>query len=368
MTKFTLFILQMKQKVTKQLMMLLLIVVLSLAWLSATFFPIATLNEANSSCSVKADLYLDQDNDADLIPDYFLYLRSNFRLPVQNPPSYHAVLLSGNTNDTMNATKVYYYASDTNVLTKRDFWSTNYTPMDNSTFYKASRVLPYNQWVRGIDTNNIRVNFERPLTTWSSNIVSVIYSYKYSQAVGYRYTHPPTPNYRYNIVASGNDFHGLTTADYFEWVTNERRWSPLLSFETCKNYEMHRCGNGKVDAYSSTGKWINNWFTGEVCDDGVNNGQAGYCNDTCTGTGAGWFYCGDEIINDGSSDTVYESGGVLYGPTYYSGTELIFETCDDGNDPNDPDGLYNLDWDTMFCSSICFDNFQETFVEVFINE
>lgn len=359
----------MKQKVIKQLMMLLLIAVLSRAWLSATFFPIATMSAPNYSCSAKSDLYLDQDNDADLIPDYFLYLRSNFRLPVQNPPAYHAVLLSGNTTNALNATKVYYFASDDNVLSKKDFWSTNYTPMDNSTFYKASWVFPYNQRVRGIDTNNIRVNFERPLITWASNTVSIIYSYKYSQAVGYRFAHPPTPKYRYNIVASGNDFHWLTTTDYLEWTTDERRRSPLLSLETCKNYQMHRCGDGEIDTYSSTGKWINDWFTGEVCDDGELNGQAGYCNETCTGTWAGGFFCGDEIINDGSSETVVLSwNGLYYGPTYLSGTDEMFETCDDGNDPNDPDGMYNLDSETMFCSSICFDNFTEAFVEVFINE
>lgn len=79
------------------------------------------MSAPNYSCSAKSDLYLDQDNDADLIPDYFLYLRSNFRLPVQNPPAYHAVLLSGNTTNALNATKVYYFASDDNVLSKKDF-------------------------------------------------------------------------------------------------------------------------------------------------------------------------------------------------------------------------------------------------------
>lgn len=51
-----------------------------------------------------------------------------------------------------------------------------------------------------------------------------------------------------------------------------------------------------------------------------------------------------------------------------SGNDEMFETCDDGNDPNDPDGLFNQDGMDMFCSSICFDNFTEAFVEVFINE
>lgn len=111
----------MKQNAIKQVLMLMLLVVLSVAGSSALFFPISSLNAPNRSCSVNSKIYLNQDSDTDNIPDYYLYLRSNFRIPEQNPPEYHAVQLSGNSNNpgNPNSTRIYYYASDTNVLSKR---------------------------------------------------------------------------------------------------------------------------------------------------------------------------------------------------------------------------------------------------------
>lgn len=312
----------------------------------------------NSTCSVKADMYLNQDNDADSIPDYFLYLRSNFRIPLQNPESYGAVLLSWNSNNpnNMNATRIYYYASENNVLSKRQWVTGTYSPLDNATFYKMSWVFPYNQWVRGIDTNDIRINFEKPTTPWANNIVSIVYSYKYSEASSFRYTHPPTPKYRYNAVTAWTDFHGLIPADYVDRVSNERRWYPVQSVEACKNYNMHRCGDGNTDTYDSS--WMNQ-FTGEICDDGELNGTAGHCNLTCDGM---WWWaerCGDEII---------QPAGTYYNWAPQTPENMSFEECDRGDLTGDTDGDMNGDNPELnLCTSICLDPFVEAFTEEFIN-
>lgn len=349
----------MKQKVTKQVIMLLVVVALSLARSSAAFFPITSLNKVNSACSVKSDMYLNQDNDADSIPDYYLYLRSNFRIPEQNPPTYHAVELSWNSNNpnNINSTRIYYYVSDTNVLSKRQWVTGTYTAIDNATFYKASWVFPYNQWVRGIDTNDISINFERPTTAWANNIVSIIYSYKYETAVGFRYTHPPTPTYWYNAVASWVDFHGLTPADYVNRSSSkERRWSPIQSTETCKNYIMHRCGDGTIDTWDAT--WMN-VFTGETCDDGELNGTPGNCNLTCDGIWGWAERCGDEIT---------QPAGTYYNWAPETPENMSFEDCDRGDLTGDTDGDMNGDNPELnLCTSICLNPFVEAFTEEFIN-
>lgn len=359
----------MKQNSIKTLFTLLFATILSLGYLSAqNFLPVGTLSTMNF-CSEVGKLYLDEDNDADGIPDYFLYLRNNFRLFAENPATYNAwqIFQFPDSND-VNNTKVFYYASNPNVLTKKDVTATTYSALDNTTFKRASRVFPYNQRVRGIDTLNTKINFEKPITTGADKTVSILYRYKYSRAIPPTTT--PTSSYRYNQVSWPGDGSGLTSLNYinFSWPT--RTWHAIETREDCKNYTMYRCGDGIKSTRTSNGWRVNSSFTGEVCDDGVNNGQAGYCNATCSGTWWGAFFCGDSIINDEPEGTaVYLSGdGQYHGPNYYSWTELMFETCDNGNDPNDPDGQFNQDGTGQFCSSICFDNFTEAFVEEFIND
>ncbi len=74
--------------------------------------------------------------------------------------------------------------------------------------------------------------------------------------------------------------------------------SPVTRY-SCVWYYVARCGDGVVDNINKTwdintdGKyWIiawwnlvqwSSWSPNEVCDDGVNNGQVGYCNMTCDG-------------------------------------------------------------------------------------
>jgi len=96
------------------------------------------------------------------------------------------------------------------------------------------------------------------------------------------------------------------------------------------------CGNGLIEG-------------NEVCDDGVNNGEYGYCNEDCTGLGP---YCGDGFLDDlfeecddgnlinwdGCSDICEIENGAVCGNGILEGDE----ECDDGNLNND-DG----------CSDIC---------------
>lgn len=317
------------------------------------------------TCSNVSKIYLNEDNDADNLPDIFFYLNSNFTL-TGTEQDHTAGQIMRETNRT-TYTKVKYYTPLQNMFYKIS--NTNQTgDIDNYTFWRASRVFPYNTPVRGIATTPNKVVFEQPSdNNPNKNIISIVYDYDYKYAVDFDGN--TTSAYWYNQIPDmayvGNNYVTLHETLPGSEGNRKRKWSAVHELEACRNYELNRCGDGKIDEYDTS--WANE-FTWETCDDGPNNGQPWYCDLTC-GNWWGWFFCGDEIINDGSTETVVLSwNGLYYGPTYYSGTELIFETCDDGNDPNDPDGLYNEDGTSMFCSSTCFDNFTEAFVEVFINE
>lgn len=126
-------------------------------------------------------MYLNQDNDNDGKSDYYLYLNNNF-------------ILNGTTNNYtagqilmaaagVTYTKVKYYTPQTTMLYKVD---TNNTVMalDNSTFYRASWVFPYNTPLRGIATTPNKVIFEQPTDNDpNKNIVSFIYAYQYKYAI-----------------------------------------------------------------------------------------------------------------------------------------------------------------------------------------
>lgn len=87
------------------------------------------------------------------------------------------------------------------------------------------------------------------------------------------------------------------------------------------------CGNSEVEY-------------GEICDDGDNNGNYGYCNVECSGMSP---YCGDnliqdlfgEICDDGASNGLYgwcNSDCSGEGEHCGDGIIQINEICDDGND------------------------------------
>lgn len=318
------------------------------------------------SCTTSGNIYLNEDNDGDTLPDYYLYLNNNFIYPYNPIDNYSAVQILRENAGTYYS-RVKYYRPMANMLYKVNKNTLLTWPIDNMTFRRPSRVFPFNTPIRWMASNPNRIVFERPSDNSPyKNTVAFTYHYEYVINNGYN-NNQTSPYYYIQVPSLGYMSDVGLSLTYLTPNKTRVRVPNLLTTEGCQTFKLSRCGDGTIDAYTETGNRANVWgFTGELCDDGTNNGKPGYCDTTCWAWG--WFYCGDEIINDGSSDTVYESGGVLYGPTYYSGTELIFEACDDGNDPNDPDGVYNLDWDTMFCSSICFDNFNETFVEVFINE
>lgn len=306
-------------------------------------------------------IYLDEDNDNDELVDKAFFMNNNIRVDTAPTQSYNAVSIF---RDNSVGTRILYFRPYADMLYKLN--SLGYpSAIDWSTFWRGSKVFPYQQPVRGTATNPNMIVLEKPYdNNTGKNTVWFVFWYQMLTAkwfdngvdLTYQYHAVPDISYFFDSLAT------LTTIS----PNTKRTWyTDLWTLTGCTNFKLHRCGDGKVDTYITGQRAMP--FTGEVCDDGALNGTQSHCNATCSGT---WgFYCGDEIINDGSSETVILSGnGLYYGPTYYSGTELVFETCDDGNDPNDPDGMYNLDGETMFCSSICFDNFTEAFVEVFINE
>ncbi len=229
-------------------------------------------------CSDVGKMYLNQDNDNDGKADYYLYLNSNF-------------ILNGSTNDFsagqilmtdqgITYSKVRYYKPLADMLYKVDA-NNNAMALDNSTFYRASRAFPYNTPLRWIATTPNKVVFERPADNDpNKNIVSVIYDYKYKYAVGF-YDNSNSA-YRYNQIPDmsymGNNPTYITTLPG-TYGNRRRSWSSEQSSSTCKNYELHRCGNGIVETSNSS---YMNTFTSEQCD-GTAWVPSGYtCTSTCT--------------------------------------------------------------------------------------
>ncbi|HBB04608.1 TPA: hypothetical protein DCZ39_07095 [Patescibacteria group bacterium] len=151
------------------------------AWLD-NILPVEALSSVNA-CSNISKIYLNQDNDADTLPDLYLYLNSNF-------------ILNGTANNVTAGqilreaagiiyTKVKYYTPLSNMISKMD--SNNVTgALDNSTFWRASRVFPYNTPVRGIATTPNKVVFEKPSDNDpNKKIISIIYDYKYKYATAF---------------------------------------------------------------------------------------------------------------------------------------------------------------------------------------
>jgi len=341
----------MKQKISKKLFLPIVIVVLSLAYSSAqNYLPVWTLSSVNS-CATQGRMYLNEDNDADGLPDYFVYLRSNFRYTLNNPPSRNVCQIMQYTDPTnVDNTKIYYYAQQANMLQKLQ--GVVFGPLDNVTFKRMAQSFHYNQRVRGIDSNDVKIIFERPMNlTWANTTVSIIYDYKYRVAGWYA---NGNKTWRYNPVASWLDYHGLLPTEIVYWNDIDRVWWSVMDLPVCKNYMLSRCGDGTKDTYNST--WINQ-FSGEVCDDGPLNGTPGYCNVTCSGTWGWAERCGDNIIQPAGTNY----NGDVNTPS--------FEECDDGDLTGDNgDGILNGDDPaTHFCSSICLPTFSEAFTEEFVN-
>ena len=240
--------------------------------------PIESMSNVNS-CSSIGKMYLNQDNDADGKSDYFLYLNSNFILSwTTNDYTAGQILM---TDAWVTYSKVRYYKPLTDMLYKVDV---NNTPaaLDNSTFYRASRVFPYNTPLRGIATTPNKVVFERPTDNDpTKNIISIIYDYRYKYAVGFNGT--STSSYWYNQIPDmgymGNSPTYMTTLPWTYGNRKRSRSTDIPTSSSCRNYELHRCGNGIVETSNSS---YLNTFTSEQCD-GTAWVPSGYtCTNTCT--------------------------------------------------------------------------------------
>lgn len=262
--------------------------------LASNHLPIWTL-AWTYSCVNQGKLYLDNDNDQDGKADKWLYLRDNIQfLPPAGTNAYQAWWIQWFSNaQDQNNTKVEYFSTESEMVKKRNFQNNTFSSLDNDTFFRASRVLPYSQRVRWIDTvSDIKILFEKPINAWSSRTVSLKYIYKYRYAMGFLAWNPGN-NFWYATVTSPLDFSAIS--NYVMWWSTQDRDRSTQYYEkiSCKNYLLSRCGDGTPDVYI-TGQWITN-FTPEVCDEGALNGTAGHCNATCSAIPS-WPSCGNGIV------------------------------------------------------------------------
>lgn len=299
-------------------------------FVSANYVPaIATSGlpvAGDCSISRSSKMYLPEDSDLDQKKDYRAYLRDNFMMDVPGAPKdYDATQIYQTVNVTdPDNSKLYYYAPEANMLSKKGYTETNFTPFNNTTFQVLSRVFPYNIRVRGIDSNDVKILFEQPIANPQNKTVNVRYYYNYKTA---EWRDVWTSPYYYYPVGNSWNFSQMLNGNKVLWTGVKRDRSVMKQFASCQSFDLYRCGDGIVNPYTTTGNRADD-FTGEICDDGANNGQPWYCDLNC-GQGGWAFTCGDKIINDGSSATVYTSGGLMYGPTYLSGWIEMIEQCDD---------------------------------------
>ena len=324
------------------------------AWLD-NILPVEQIS-TSVSCSNVSQIYLNQDNDSDGIPDFYLYLNSNFILN-GGANSYTAGQILRESAWTQY-TKIKYHTPLPNMIYKKDandiVW-----PLDDTTFWRASRVFPYNTPVRWIATTPNKVVFEEPSDNdHNKNTINIVYDYRYKYAEWFDGT--TSSAYRYNQVPSMWFMlnTGLTYFTTLPWSAGNRKrlWSAVQSIATidtiCRNYTIHRCGDGTLDTNSNG---YTNTFTWEVCDDWALNWTPGHCPMWC-GAPATNERCGDEILQPAGS--------------YYNGntSTMSFEECDDGDLAWDTNGVINWnDPATSFCSAICLPNFTEAFTEEFVN-
>ncbi|MEI7919540.1 MAG: hypothetical protein WCH65_05060 [bacterium] len=204
------------------------------------------------SCPNVTKVYLNQDNDADGIPDFYLYLNSNFILKYNKIYNYSAGQILREAAGTPYTT-VQYYTPLPNMIYKVD--SNNVAgAIDETTFWRASWVFPYNTPVRGVATTPNKVVFEQPADNdTGKNLISIVYDYRYKYSQGFDGN--TISAYRYNQVASMG-YMLNTGLNYFTTLpglegNRKRSWSSvqpaLATTDICKNYELHRCGDGKVD-------------------------------------------------------------------------------------------------------------------------
>jgi len=127
-------------------------------------------------------VYLNQDNDADGIADFYLYLNSNFILNGNVQHNYEAGVIFREANGTPYTT-VKYYTPLANMIYKiNDAGQPG--ALDNNTFRRASRAFPYNTPVRGIATTPNKIVFEQPSDNDAAkNTISIVYDYRYNHAV-----------------------------------------------------------------------------------------------------------------------------------------------------------------------------------------
>jgi hypothetical protein len=310
------------------------------------------------ACTSTSKIYLNQDNDGDGLWDVFFYLNNNFMLE-WTINSYSAWQIMREHEGT-TYTKVKYFTPLQNMLYKISS-SNQIWPIDDYTFWRASWVFPYHTPIRWIATTPNKVIFEQPSDNdTTKNTISIVYDYRYKYAVGFDGT--SVSSYRYNQIPNmaymGNTY--VTLHQLLPWSDGNRKrsWSSVRSLEACRNYNLNRCGDGTINTYNSS--WANQ-FTGEVCDDGPNNGLPWYCNATCSGTWSNIGRCGDEIIQEPGTTPYID-------PVSLDPNGMSFEECDDGDEEGDTDGLLNGDDPAAhFCSSICLPTFAEEFTEEFVN-
>jgi len=329
----------------------------STTWWSDNLIPIEELWEP-MTCENTSKIYLNQDNDNDGLYDVFFYLNSNFTLTHNALQSFSAGQIMRELQGVTH-TQVQYYTPLPHMLYKIDRNNETWD-IDNYTFWRASRVFPYNTPVRWIATTPNKVIFEQPEDNDpSKNIISIVYDYRYKYAIWFDGT--SLSAYRYNQLPD-MAYVGNTNVQLHKILpgsagNRKRAWSNILTLKSCRNYNLSRCGDGKIDTYDKSRA---NEFEDEVCDDGPLNGEPGYCPVGC-GIVSSIPRCGDEIIQEPGTTPYLD-------PDTWKLDGMSFELCDDGDEESDTDGLLNGDDpDANLCSSICLPVFVEMFDEVFDN-
>lgn len=261
---------------------------LNTSWWQDRTYPVNEITAV--SCDNQKKVYLDEDNDNDELMDKAFFMNNNIRINTAPTQSYNAVSIF---RDNSIGTRILYFRPYTDMIYKLN--SLGYpSTIDWSTFWRWSKVFPYQQPVRGTATNPNKIVTEKPYdNNTGKNTVWFVFWYQLLTAKWFD-----------SGIDSTYQFHAVPDISYFfdnlaaltTIVPNTKRtwYNELRTLTGCMNFKLNRCGDGKIDTYA-TGQWLTT-FTWETCDDGDLNGTPGHCKTDCTGlegpaVTTGWATC-----------------------------------------------------------------------------
>jgi len=274
------------------------------------FIPVSRLSNkpAASQCQEIesiSNIYIKQDDgssranaDNDAYDDYALLVNSNFWLSTTNNEPYDMAFIR-REDGTQTYTNMEYRMPENNMLYKREWqrntWNTYLwyeNTLTNDTFYRWSHGFLKWDVVRWVSNYPNRIAFEVPNNNINNNTVTFKLNYQYTISNWYIWNANNTTSYR-SFPSTWNNHYAHKMLNLNQITTRVRKQSAISEYSVCKDYTLHRCGDGVKD-HQEYDLWT---FSDEECD-GTDWVPSWYtCNSSCELEEDTTYYCWDWTIN-----------------------------------------------------------------------